>query len=124
MQVILASAKIMRGTYPQKGIIPAEPKFKAQADKHLKADTMDFSDLEWANGHLLISTCLYGLLRPFDGINLHRMEGGFALPCTGGLKLQYLWKPVLTEALISAVNGDDGALIYLDTEEFRCLFDW
>lgn len=178
MQIILASAKIMREKYPHGLIQATEPQFQSQAleiagdlsrktsielselfscspeigelnrkrfgifgtsdaevipaiyayygqaYKHLKADTMDFSDLGWTNSHLLISSCLYGLLRPFDGINMYRMEGGFPLPCTDGQKVTDFWKPFLTDALISAVKQDDGILVYLDTEEFRGLFDW
>jgi len=178
MQVILASAKIMREASPRTGIIPSVPRFQAiaesfakdlsrmtgnelselfscspaigeqnrqrysvfgsdeaevmpavmayngQAYKHLKADTLTISDLEWANGHLWISSCLFGLLRPFDGINPYRMEGGFPLPSTDGKKVNEFWRPLLTDVLIDSVKADDGVLVYLDTEEFRSLFDW
>lgn len=52
------------------------------------------------------------------------MEGGFPLPCTGGKKVSEFWRPLLTDVLIESVNKDDGVLVYLDTEEFRQLFDW
>ncbi len=178
MQILLASAKIMRETAPVSGILPSEPRFQAiaerfaadmsrktaddlselfscslaiaeqnrqryavfgsdeaelmpavlayhgQAYKHLKADSLPYPDLEWANAHLWISSCLYGLLRPFDGINPYRMEGGFPLPSTGGRKVSEFWRSLLTDVLIDSVKADDGLLIYLDTEEFRGLFDW
>lgn len=178
MQVILASAKIMREKSPVHGVMPSEPCFIAQAAqlasdmsrlsvkelsellncslaiaeqnkgryavfgtdeaeimpavfayngqayKHLKADTLSIEDLEWANIHLWISTCLYGLLRPLDGINTYRMEGGYSLPSTQGKKVSEYWRPYLTDTLIASVQDDDGVLIYLDTEEFRNLFDW
>ena len=98
--------------------------YHGQAYKHLNADEFSEEDLIWADSHLWISSCLYGLLRPLDGINLYRMEGGFELPSTGGRKVRDFWKPYLTDVLIESVLSDDGVLIYLDTEEFRHLFDW
>jgi len=105
-------------------LMPAALAYNGQAYKHLRADLMSSHELEWADDHMWISSCLYGLLRPLDGINPYRMEGGFALPATGGLKVFEFWRPLLTELLISSVKEDDGILIYLDTEEFRTLFDW
>lgn len=178
MQILLASAKIMRERCVSRGLVPDIPRFWAQAEelaadmrcksadeislllacspeiaelnrrryglfgtdeaevmpavltyfgqayKHLKADTLSNEDLRWANDHLWISSCMYGLLRPLDGINTYRMEGGFSLPCTEGRKVNDFWKPLLTDALIDSVKHDDGVLVYLDTEEFRSLFDW
>lgn len=105
-------------------IMPAVLAYYGQAYKHLKADTFKVEDLQWANAHLWISSCLYGLLRPLDGINTYRMEGGFSLPCTGGQKVSEFWRDKLTGTLIESVLADDGVLVYLDTEEFRSLFDW
>lgn len=39
-------------------------------------------------------------------------------------KVTDFWRPLLTETLIEATKADDGVLLYLDTEEFRRLFDW
>lgn len=105
-------------------LMPAILAYNGQAYKHLKAHELGFDQLLWANGHLMVSSCLYGLLRALDGINTYRMEGGLVLPSTNGVKVNDYWKPLLTEALIEAVNGDDGTLVYLDTEEYRLLFDW
>ena len=178
MQVILASAKIMKERVPSRGITPTEPLFQRQATmlagelarmsgnrlselfncsaaigrenkerfalfgtdmaeimpailtyygqayKHLKAESLTNEDLEWANSHLWISSCLYGLLRPLNGIQTYRMEGGFPMNATGGLKVNEFWRPLLTNLLIESVKADDGILIYLDTEEFRSLFNW
>ena len=178
MQILLASAKIMRERCRSRGLVPTEPLFHSsalplvqdmarkgadelselftcspeiaqlnreryqtilggeaeimpavltyygQAYKHLKADTLSNDDLLWAQKHLWISSCLWGLLRPLDGISPYRMEGGFALPCTVGSKVNEYWREKLTDTLIESVLNDDGVLVYLDTEEFRALFDW
>lgn len=105
-------------------IMPAVLSYYGQAYKHLRADLMDVEDLLWADSHLWISSCLYGLLRPLDGINTYRMEGGFPLPCTKGKKVHEFWRAHLTGPLVESVLSDDGVLVYLDTEEFRTLFDW
>lgn len=105
-------------------IMPAVLAYHGQAYKHLKAEELTDDDLKWADRHLWISSCLFGLLRPMDGINTYRMEGGFPLPCIGGMKVSEYWRPLLTDVLIESVNEDDGVLVYLDTEEFRQLFDW
>lgn len=105
-------------------VLSAVHAYYGQAYKHLRSEDMTSEDLVWANSHLWISSCLWGLLRPLDGISLYRMEGGYVLPSTRGQKVQDFWKPLLTDVLIESVLADDGILVYLDTEEFRHLFDW
>ena len=105
-------------------VIPAVLAYNGQAYKYLKAWELDTAALDWAQEHLWISSCLYGMLRPLDGINPYRMDGAFSLPCTGGGKVFSFWRERLTELLIRSAKDDDGVLIYLDTEEFRSLFDW
>ena len=105
-------------------VIPAVLAYNGQAYKYLKAWELDTAALDWAQEHLWISSCLYGMLRPLDGINPYRMDGAFSLPCTGGGKVFSFWRNRLTELLIRSTKEDDGVLIYLDTDEFRSLFDW
>ena len=105
-------------------VMPAIMAYYGQAYKHLRADTLSMDELEWADGHLWISSCLFGLLRPSDGIPQYRMESGLRLKATEGRRITDFWRPILTEMLIDSVKADDGVLVYLDTEEFRSLFDW
>ena len=105
-------------------VMPAIMAYYGQAYKHLRADTLSMDELEWADGHLWISSCLFGLLRPSDGIPQYRMESGLKLKATEGRRITDFWRPILTEVLIDSVKADDGVLVYLDTEEFRSLFDW
>ena len=105
-------------------VMPAIMAYYGQAYKHLRADTLSMDELEWADGHLWISSCLFGLLRPSDGIPQYRMESGLKLKATEGRRITDFWRPILTEMLIDSVKADDGILVYLDTEEFRSLFDW
>lgn len=106
--------------------LPALLAYYGQAYKCLRADTFSFDDMLYAQEHLWITSFLYGLLRPLDGIHPYRMEGKVKLTVEGNrscTRFDY-WKPLLTDVLIAAVKADDGILIHLATEEFQHLFDW
>ncbi len=104
--------------------LPAILAYYGQAYKHLKAETMSDDGLLFANNHLWITSFLYGLLRPLDGIRPYRMEGKVTLPSVDGKSLFDFWRPYLTDVLIESVKADDGILVHLATEEFQHLFDW
>ena len=90
--------------------LPAILAYHGQAYKHLKAETLNVDDLTYSQGKLWITSFLYGLLRPLDGILPYNMFG--------------FWKNRLTDVLIDKVKADDGILIHLATEEYQHLFDW
>ena len=92
--------------------------------KKLAPETFSDSDLQYANSHLLISSFLYGLLRPFDMINKYRLEGDVVLPKNNSKSMFDFWKPILTDWFIKKIKADDGILVYLASDEMRNLFDW
>ena len=53
----------------------------------------DFSedDFRYAQEHMRITSFLYGLLRPLDGIKPYRMEGDIRLPERGGMTMFDYW---------------------------------
>ena len=104
--------------------MPAILAYHGQAYKHLKAETLTEKDLNYAQEHLWITSFLYGLLRPLDGIFPYRMEGSVELPSGAGENMFGFWKSRLTDVLINAVKADDGILVHLATEEYQHLFDW
>ena len=104
--------------------LPAILAYHGQAYKHLKAETLTADDLSFAQQRLWITSFLYGLLRPLDGILPYRMEGHVELPSGEGLNMLGFWKSRLTDILIESVKSDDGILIHLATEEYQHLFDW
>jgi cytoplasmic iron level regulating protein YaaA (DUF328/UPF0246 family) len=104
--------------------MPAILAYHGQAYKHLKAETLTEKDLNYAQEHLWITSFLYGLLRPLDGILPYRMEGSVELPSGAGENMFGFWKSRLTDVLINAVKADDGVLVHLATEEYQHLFDW
>jgi len=104
--------------------MPAIIAYYGQAYKHLKAESLSANHLYFAQQHLWITSFLYGLLRPLDGILPYRMEGNVELPHAEGQNMFGFWKSRLTDMLIDAVRKDDGMLIHLATEEYQHLFDW
>ena len=120
--------------FEDKPKLPAILAYHGQAYKHLKAETLTADDLNYSQGKLWITSFLYGLLRPLDGILPYRMEGHVVitkvaslveeLPGEEGQNMFGFWKSRLTDMLIDAVKADDGILIHLATEEYQHLFDW
>jgi len=110
--------------FDEKPKLPAILAYHGQAYKHLKAETLAVDDLNYSQGKLWITSFLYGLLRPLDGILRYRMEGHVELPSGAGQNMFGFWKSRLTDMLIDSVKADDGILIHLATEEYQHLFDW
>ena len=104
--------------------LPAILAYHGQAYKHLRAETLNVDDLNYAQGKLWITSFFYGLLRPLDAILPYRMEGNVELPSGDGQNLYCFWKSRLTDILIDTVKSDDGILVHLATEEYQHLFDW
>ncbi len=104
--------------------LPAILAYHGQAYKHLKAETLTADDLYYSQQHLWITSFLYGMLRPLDGIQPYRMEGHVELASGAGENMFGFWKCRLTDMLIDAVKADDGILVHLATEEYQHLFDW
>ena len=110
--------------FDDKPKLPAILAYHGQAYKHLKAETLTVDNLHYSQEKLWITSFLYGLLRPLDGILPYRMEGAVELPSGEGKNMFGFWKSRLTDVLIDAVKADDGILIHLATEEYQHLFDW
>ena len=110
--------------FDEKPKLPAILAYHGQAYKHLKAETLTVDNLHYSQEKLWITSFLYGLLRPLDGILPYRMEGAVELPSGEGKNMFGFWKSRLTDVLIDAVKADDGILIHLATEEYQHLFDW
>lgn len=105
-------------------ILPAIYAYTGQAYRHLRVESLSGNALLFAQKHLFITSFLYGLLRPMDGIVPYRMEHSVRLEGTGGRPVSRFWRDKLTAPLLASVKGDDGVLVHLSTEEFEQLFDW
>lgn len=91
-----------------------------------RIDPASFSadDFEYAHRHLNITSFLYGLLRPLDGIRPYRLEGDAVLPGHDDETMFSFWQSRLTDELIRRIQTDDGILVNLASGEMKRLFDW
>ncbi|MCB1336802.1 MAG: peroxide stress protein YaaA [Maritimibacter sp.] len=67
----------------------------------LEARTLDAPELDYAQRHLRILSGLYGLLRPRDLIEPHRLEMGSRLANAQGRDLYAFWGDRIAEALVA-----------------------
>ena len=102
--------------------LPAILAYHGQAYKHLRAETLNVDDLNYAQEKLWITSFLYGLLRPLDAILPYRMEGNVELPSGDGQNLYCFWKSRLTDILIDTVKSDDGILVHLATLKMQAVW--
>ena len=86
--------------------------FKRILPKDFTAD-----DFRYAQEHLRITSFLYGLLRPLDGIRPYRLEGDVRLPEKGGITMFDYWKPLLTDYFIEEIKKRGGILVNLASGE-------
>lgn len=105
--------------------LPALAAYTGMVFRHIRPQDFSPEDWTYAQDHLLISSFLYGLLRPCDRIRNYRLEGHVRLPEEGhGDTLFAHWRPRLTEAFISAIRRQGGVLVNLASAEMKKLFDW
>lgn len=104
--------------------LPALLSYTGMVFKHLAPADFTADDLRYAQQHLLITSFLYGLLRPLDAIKNYRLEGDVRLPLNGGRTMFEVWRPKLTDVFIEAVQREGGILLNLASGEMRDLFDW
>lgn len=85
----------------------------------LQGRTLDHSHLEWAQNHLRILSGLYGLLRPLDRIQPHRLEMGTRLATDRGSNLYDFWGDRISKALNKAAKDHaDRTLVNLASIEY------
>ena len=100
---------------------PAVFLFDGDTYRGLEARTLEADALRWAEGHLRILSGLYGLLRPFDGIQPYRLEMGSRLKTRRGKSLYDYWGDAVARALRADADeaGTDVLLNCASQEYFR-----
>lgn len=81
-------------------------------------------DFLYAQEHLRITSFLYGLLKPLDGIQNYRLEGNVKLPLHEGKTMFESWRQILTEDFIQDIKAKGGLLVNLASSEMKQLFFW
>lgn len=76
---------------------PAIEAFRGDVYVGLDVDTLGKRDLNFAQDHLRILSGLYGVLRPFDLMQAHRLEMGTSLKTRYGKSLYEFWGSTITD---------------------------
>ena len=98
---------------------PAVMAFDGDVYAGLDARSLKPKQLDYAQGHVRILSGLYGLLRPFDLIEPHRLEMGTRLANPAGRDLYAFWGEAITQALSRDIaEAGAGALVNLASEEY------
>ena len=104
--------------------MPAIGAYTGAVFKRILPKDFTSDDFFFAQEHLRITSFLYGLLRPLDGIRPYRLEGDVRLPENGDVTMFDYWKPLLTDAFIEDIRQQGGILLNLASAEMKDLFDW
>lgn len=93
--------------------------FKGDVYTGLDADTMNESELAFAQDHLRILSGLYGVLRPLDLMQAYRLEMGTSFKNSRGNNLYEFWGDKITQALNREFEKQhDNILINLASQEY------
>lgn len=107
-----------------KNSYPALFLFQGDVYQSLKPQLWDSKTLEYAQIHCSILSGLYGLLRPLDGIQPHRLEMGTRLITNSGSNLYAFWKSFITEEINHRVNSHNNPfVINLASSEYFSVVD-
>ena len=96
----------MKPPFTAKHAKPCVLAFQGDVYRKLDAGSLSRSDLAWAQNHLRILSGLYGLLRPLDLIQPHRLEMGSRLDTARGKNLYEFWGDRLVDLLNADRQGD------------------
>lgn len=93
--------------------------FRGEVYRGMDVGSLSHSELFYANEHLRILSGLYGVLRPFDGINEYRLEMGTKLKVNGLKNLYEFWDTTLEENLIEELKSHSNkTIINLASNEY------
>lgn len=96
--------------------------FNGDVYEGLRAAELSDARLRWAQEHLAILSGLYGVLRPLDLIQPHRLEMGTRLATARGHTLYEFWGPRIAQELnrrLDALPGDRVLLNLASQEYFK-----
>ncbi len=105
--------------YTKKNAKQAIYAFQGDVYIGLQAETLSAQDIEFAQNHLAILSGLYGVLRPLDRIQAHRLEMGTKLKNVKGANLYNFWQSKLTTTINTLLAASDShILINLASNEY------
>ena len=103
---------------PPRSTRPALLAFRGDVYTGLNADSFSAADFQYAQKHLRILSGLYGLLRPLDLIQPHRLEMGTRLANPRGDALYDFWGERITQEINRQLRAAGGTLVNLASGEY------
>ena len=88
--------------------------FNGDVYEGLRAPELSDAQLNWAQSHLAILSGLYGVLRPLDRIQPHRLEMGTRLRTGRGATLYAWWGDQIARELNRRLDAQSGERILLN----------
>lgn len=98
--------------------LPAAQAFAGEVYRALRGRELDAAALAWAQDRVAILSALYGLLRPLDRVQPHRLEMATRLPTPRGHNLYAYWGVRVTDRVNAMTAGHaDRSVIDLASQE-------
>lgn len=94
-----------------RGVTRAIDCFAGDTYQGFEAKTLDADTLTYAQDHLCILSGLYGLLRPFDGIEPHRLEMGTRVTTPRGDSLYDWWGDRIAKAITARAKATGAKML-------------
>lgn len=110
-QLNVARYAAWRSRFTAKNSKQAVLAFNGDVYEGLDANALTAEQLDWAQGHLVILSGLYGLLRPLDWMQPYRLEMGTKLANPRGKDLYAWWGDSLAEHLNGVLKRQGSDLI-------------
>ncbi len=92
--------------------------FRGDVYAGMAATAFEQGDFDFAQDHLRILSGLYGLLRPLDMIQPHRLEMGTRLENSRGNNLYDFWRGEIAPLINQAAGEAGGVIINLASNEY------
>jgi uncharacterized protein len=117
------SSKLAQQTYDSIHLAQIHPAifyYHGEAFKSLQISEMSDENIQFMQEHVYIYSALYGLLRPFDGIQFYRLDFLTPLEKLGINKAHTIIKKDVTNKLI---NDDNEVVVLLCSQEYKDMID-
>lgn len=99
--------------------LPAAMMFNGDVYRGLSARTLSHDDLAWSQDRIAILSGMFGVLRPLDLIQEHRMEMGTRLKTRRGTNLYAFWGNTITKQIARMLaDHSDPTLVNLASGEY------
>lgn len=105
--------------FTEDNALPAALTFNGDVYRGLSARSLADDDLQWAQDHIAILSGMFGVLRPMDLVQPHRLEMGTRLKTRRGKNLYDFWGDKVTKRLAAMLADHEApTLVNLASQEY------